>query len=522
MGMAMKKEQYRAFESVVGPENISDEPLHLDAWAWRSGQAAGAQDFKPRFEAILMPGSTEEVQAIVRLCNKFRLQYKASSTGWGSYCDPGGPGCLKLDLRRMNRIVEIDEDSMYAVVEPYVITAQFQGELMKRGLHCNINGAGAITSAMPLAAHEGIGHLSQCCSVGERNLLAVEWVTPEGEIIRTGSAGSIGEWFCGDGPGPSLRGILRGNVVPLGGLGVYTKAATKIYHWPGPPTMRLKGHSPGYAPADPPPYFMARFLSFADENGRALAIRKIGESEIGFVLMGFNANMVAANVATSNEEEIVLAEEYLKGIQGPGFCFVIAGNSARDFEYKKQVLDLIIKEAKGKSLKAVEGGDVEAGLMWRCIRVTASIRETMRATGVFGGEIFGTDSYQVQSNFIQHSVRDKADLIERGLVYADSTFPFITSLEHGQQAHSEVLLRYTPSPEVAQGTMEYVGKANKNAVNGHYGLPHHVFNDAQHDFFGPHMWSYHKWLRKVKKAFDPNATSESSHHITVKDPAAEE
>ena len=111
--MTMKKEQYRAFEDVVGPENISDEPVILDGWAWRSGQAAFFQEFNPRFEAIVMPQSTAEVQAIVRLCNKFKLQFKASSTGWGIYCDPIGPGCIKLDLRRMNRIIEINEKNMY-------------------------------------------------------------------------------------------------------------------------------------------------------------------------------------------------------------------------------------------------------------------------------------------------------------------------------------------------------------------------------------------------------------------------
>lgn len=515
--MALKKEQYQAFESIVGPENISDEPLDLDAWAWRSGQAVMAQDFKPRFEAILMPGNTEEVQAIVRLCNKFGIQFKASSTAWGRGAEAGGPNCLKLDLRRMNRIVEINEENMYAVVEPYVITAQLQGKLMKRGLHCNINGAGANTSALPLAAHEGIGHLSQGCSYGERNLLAVEWVTPEGEIVRTGSLGSLGKWFCGDGPGPSLRGIIRGNVMPLGGLGVYTKAATKLYHWPGPPTWALKGTSPRYAPVQAPTNFLLRFLSFPSEEGRALAIEKIGESEIGFVLMGFNGQMVAGNVATSNEEELKLVEEYLKDVQGPGFCVAIAGNSSRDFEWKKQVLELIMKETRARSLKAVEEPDVQYGLLWRYIRVTGSIRETMRATGVFGGEVFGTDSYEVQSSFIQHSVKDKADLIARGMVWADSTIPFITSIEHGQLAHSEVLLRYTPAPDVAGGVMEYVGKSNANAVDGHYGLPHHANNDGQHDFFGPHMLNYHQWLRKVKKSFDPNGASEPSSYISAKD-----
>ena len=315
--MALTEEQYQAFEVIVGPENISDDPVDLDAWAWRSGQAAMAQDFKPRFEAIVMPGSTEEVQAIVRLCNKSGVQFKASSTGWGVYCDPGGPGCIKLDLRRMNRIIEINEENMYAVVEPYVIHAQLQAELMKRGFCCNVNGAGGVTSAMPLAAHEGIGHMSGTCSISERNQLALEWVTPEGEVIQTGSLSALGEWFCADGPGPSLRGVVRGNVTPLGGLGVYTRAALKIYHWPGPPTMEVKGYSPDYVMQNPG-NFLLRYLSWPDEDGRQAGMRKLGESEIAFGTMGFNPNMVAANVATNNEEELVLAEQYVQGDRRSG------------------------------------------------------------------------------------------------------------------------------------------------------------------------------------------------------------
>ena len=514
----MNKEQYLAFEDIVGPENISDDPVILDALAWRSGMMSPSQEFIPRYAAMILPGDTAEVQAIVKLCNKFKVQFKASSTGWGVYCDPKGAGVIKLDLRRMNKIIEINEKNLYAVVEPYVISAQLQAELMKRGLNCNINGAGSITSAMPLAAHEGIGHMSQACSFGERNLLAVEWVTPEGDVVKIGSFGSIGEWFSGDGPGPSLKGVIRGNVVPLGGLGVFTKAATKVYHWPGPATLGLEGYSPSYNLREPLANFLIRFLHFSGEEGRAAAVRKIGESEIGLVLMGFNAQMVASNIGTSNEEEVQLAEQFLKEVKGPGFALAIAGNSPRDFDYKKRALEQIMEETGGKALKYIEENpSVMGSYLWRCIRVTASIRETFRATGTFGGEVFGTDAYNVQSNFIQHSVKDKQELIDRGLIYADNVIPFTTSLEHGQQGHSEVLIRYTPSAETWQGVMEYVGKANENAVKGHYGLPHHVFGDPQQDFFGPNMSNYHLWLRKIKKTFDPNGVSESSNYITAKE-----
>ena len=127
--------------------------------------------------------------------------------------------------------------------------------------------------------------------------------------------------------------------------------------------------------------------------------------------MGFNPNMVACEPRYQQRRRAgpCWPRSSPKRSSARSLCIVIAGNSARDFEYKKAVLDLIIKETKATSLKAVEEGDVHNAYVWRFIRVTSSIRETMRATGVFGGEVFGTDSYLVQSNFIQHSREDKKD-----------------------------------------------------------------------------------------------------------------
>ena len=197
--MALTRELYRAFEDTIGPEYVSEDPVILDSYAWRMNRPE--TKFVPRFEAVTLPDSTEQVQAIVKLCNKYKVQFKASSTGWGFFGDPGGPGVVKIDLRRMNRILEINEKNMYAVVEPYVIFAELQAELMKRGLNCNITGAGSNCSALPVAAHQGLGHLSISGSYAERNQLALEWVTPDGEIVRLGSLGSLDEWWCGDGPG---------------------------------------------------------------------------------------------------------------------------------------------------------------------------------------------------------------------------------------------------------------------------------------------------------------------------------
>ena len=59
--MALSKEVYAAFEDVVGAENICNDPVIMYSY------------YSTEFAAIVLPKNTAEVQAIVRLCNKFKL-----------------------------------------------------------------------------------------------------------------------------------------------------------------------------------------------------------------------------------------------------------------------------------------------------------------------------------------------------------------------------------------------------------------------------------------------------------------
>ena len=123
----------------------------------------------------------------------------------------------------------------------------------------------------------------------------------------------------------------------MGGLGVYTKAAQKVYHWPGPATFPIEGTSPHYKPVYVPEGFMIRYISFPSQEALREAVRRVGESEIAFILMGFNTAMMASNIATNNDEDDAYLKQYTEMVQGPGFMIIIAGNSSRDFSFKKQV-----------------------------------------------------------------------------------------------------------------------------------------------------------------------------------------
>lgn len=370
--MALSKEAYQALEAIVGPDNISDDPAILDPYSFYFSHGGenvlvrqiedGDSYFTHRFEAALLPGSTEEVQAIVKTCNRYKVKIRPTSTFWTTrWSAPQTTGVIQLDLRRMNRILEIDEKNMFAVVEPYVIAAQLQAEAMKVGLNCNMIGAGG--SCSPLAqSTSGGGHGPHSIYHGHASevMLAFEWVMPNGEILRSGSLGADCGWFCGEGPGPSLRGTVRGRGGARGGMGVFTKCAIKLSPWPGPAELAIEGTAPAYV-SPLPENVEAYTLGFPNWQSYADAIYQIWDGEIGYMghrqfnVLGGDLQFAFLKMYTdptktlSDIEEILKQPEVQKTTEEMRYAFqlVLVGNSRRDFEYQEKVLDQILANVGG-------------------------------------------------------------------------------------------------------------------------------------------------------------------------------
>ena len=82
-----------------------------------------------------MPASAQEIAAIARLCHEMRVPLVPRGAGTG-YTGGAVPlhGGVVVSLERLNRILEIDEESLLAVVEPAVITGDLQAAVEARGL----------------------------------------------------------------------------------------------------------------------------------------------------------------------------------------------------------------------------------------------------------------------------------------------------------------------------------------------------------------------------------------------------
>jgi hypothetical protein len=285
--------------------------------------------------------------------------------------------------------------------------------------------------------------------------------------------------------------------------GVFTKAAIKLYNWPGPAAFPIVGHSPKYTFSEIPANMMARYYSFPTVEKMWQAELKLGEEEICYELMGFNVAMVAANITTCNEEDEKMFNKLNKETQGPGFFVIVGGYSAADFAYKKKVIEKIVKEADGKSLKTLEDPELEGILMCQCIRISASIRETFRPGGAFNSiPIMGQRDLTIK--WAIGAGEAKKPLIKQGLIVDDGGAFFGWGVEQGHLGKTEIFCKFSPANPVAKKAVEqWQQEQTRRAFTEKY----FASTMGPQDEIGPALCNYNLWWNKTIKAIDPNGVS---------------
>ena len=175
----MKKE----LEEIVGADNVFDDPEILDKYA--RDRSFFAQR-KP--SCVVQPENTGEIQAIVKLANRWLIPITPVSSGahFNGATIPSQSGII-LDLRRMNKILHIDKRNRAVRIEPGVTWGQMQKELYSHEL----------MPLIPLLPHQSTSALTSTLErepalipkteYGEP-ILTLEAVLPHGELLRTGSA----------------------------------------------------------------------------------------------------------------------------------------------------------------------------------------------------------------------------------------------------------------------------------------------------------------------------------------------
>lgn len=138
-------------------------------------------------KGIVFPTTAKQVQEIVQLANRYKIPLYPISTGknWGLGSKlPVKDGALVVSLAKMNKIIEVNTQHGYAVIEPGVTQGQLYKYLKEHKLPFifNVTGSGLGTSLIGNSLDRGIGYFSSRVE----NLTGMEVVLGNGKIIRTG------------------------------------------------------------------------------------------------------------------------------------------------------------------------------------------------------------------------------------------------------------------------------------------------------------------------------------------------
>jgi (+)-pinoresinol hydroxylase len=222
------------FRNAIGRDWVftKDEDLNLYRDAY-SPYWSEAEDRVP--SAAVAPERVEQVQAIVRIANKYKIPLWAVSTGrnlgYGG-SSPGYSGSVLVDLKRMNRVIEVNDKTHYAVVEPGVSYFDLYRYIQEHNLKVWIDPADpGWGSPVGNSLERGGGrtpmrdHWNAVCGV--------EVVLPNGELLRTGMGGlpNTQVWHQYKyGFGPLVDGLFsQSNFGIVTRMGVWLMPAPEAY-----------------------------------------------------------------------------------------------------------------------------------------------------------------------------------------------------------------------------------------------------------------------------------------------------
>lgn len=172
-----------AWTDLLGPDHVLADPSALARYGATTLPAADQP------VAVVRPDARDGVAAIVRIACKHKVALYPVSTGrnwgYGDACPPT-PGQVIVDLSRMNRVIELDPQLAYVVIEPGVTQGQLARLLDERrtGLWLDCTGAGPDVSIVGNVLERGFGHTAY----GNRfqHVCGLEVVLADGNVLRTG------------------------------------------------------------------------------------------------------------------------------------------------------------------------------------------------------------------------------------------------------------------------------------------------------------------------------------------------
>lgn len=250
-------------EKIVGSKFIKDDPETLIAYSYDQSFTPPS---KPDF--VVFPQRVEQIQELVKLANLSDTPIIPYSSGLNFHgATIPQRGGIILNLSRMNKILEINEEDWFVIIEPGVTYKQLQDSLQPKGLRLMVP-LGVPPKRSVLSSYLERDPLMAAASFeyGNYLMMDMEIVLPDGELFRTGC------WNLGGRPGgfygPGVNMPFRFWTGAQGTLGIITKLIVNVQHLS--------------------PIRKFFFLCFNNLEEVIAPLRKIQMKEIGWECFGLN------------------------------------------------------------------------------------------------------------------------------------------------------------------------------------------------------------------------------------------
>jgi glycolate oxidase len=337
----MDKMVVEKIKNIVGEENVAEDKETLTCYSYD----ATNQKFLP--DLVVFASNREQISAILKLANEARFPVipRGAGTGFTGGTLPVEGGVV-LCLAKMNRILQIDPENLLAIVEPGVVTYDFQREVEKIGLFYPPDPASLKSSTLG-------GNVAECAGgmravkygVTKDYVMGLEVVLPTGEIV------SVGVKTVKSVVGYDLTKILVGSE---GTLGVITKIILRLL-----PLPKVK---------------RTMLAMFPDIDAAAVTVSRIIASKI-----------IPTTLEFMDKKAVRCVEDYthmgLPVDAGALLIIEVDGNSAAVIDQEILEIQKICQAHKAIETKVAKDNQ-EAEEIWKARRATSSALLKLNPTKV--------------------------------------------------------------------------------------------------------------------------------------------
>ncbi len=268
--------------AVLKPEQVISDAEELLVY-----ECDGLTHYRHRPRAVVFPSSTQEVSEVLKLLARERVPLvpRGAGTGLsGGALAVGGGVCV--ELARMRRVLKVDAENRFAVVEPGVVNAQISRAVAPHGLYYVPDPSSQASCTVGGNVGENAGGI-HCLKYGTTtdHVLGARVVLSDGRVVELGGA-------CGQAPGYDLTGLFVGSE---GTFGIATEITVKLT--PVAPSVRT---------------LLADFTNIDDASRAVSAVIAAGiipaglEMVDGVTIRAVEASVFAAGMPTDAEAALLV------------------------------------------------------------------------------------------------------------------------------------------------------------------------------------------------------------------------